>query len=1359
MRFSNGRIASLAAVALFAFAGAVFPSDLPWNGAAFSADPKAMLAAAEKVAAGEAGAVVLLDEAHYNFDAEGHAVSTRRLVARIIADSAVDDWSTVEAGWSPWFQEKPQIEARVIAKDGTVHTLEAKAITETAAQDDLDIFSDNRIVRAPLPGIAAGSVLEQVVTYTHKTPIADAGLTDRFVFGRGVPLEQARLVVDAPSTLAIHIANRSNSKEQKTDENGRQRLVWEAGPLPAIENYEYYLPYDKSALPYVAFSTGRSWQDVAQRYAQIVEQQIKDAGVESEVKAAVGNATERREVIARILAAIQKNVRYAGVEVGEGSIVPRTPREVLSHKYGDCKDKASLLVAMLRVAKIKAHVALLRSGHDLDAQPDLPGLGEFNHAIVIVDGDPALWIDPTDEYARAGELPAPDQGRNALVASEATSSLLQTPMSESAANRYIETRTFTLVEEGKSAVVEVSEGTGVEDSMLRRGYSTADRKRYREFIERYVDEVYAAKKLNKIDAGDARDLAKPFTMRIEAAEASRGISIDGEAGVAIYPSGLMSALPWPLRDFPDDTSDSDAAKTEAARKKRMGDFVFPSPSVREWKYRIVPPPGFVARELPANESTKIGSATLSQNYTIAPDGIVLATLRFDSGKRRLTAAEFEEMRKAVHDYRKAVFVGFDDAGKVKLDAGDVAGALEQYRKMVALHPNEARHHSDIARALIAGGLGEAARAEARKAVQIEPKSAPAQRALAYVLQHDLIGRPYRKGFDLAGALAAYRKAKELDSKELNVRVELAKLYEYGEDGTLFGKGAKLDEAIDEYRAIAADLKDNRFENELVVALARAGRFAELREFAKTAKDPVQRELAKIVAAGGLEGSAAALKEAGALDATSRRERVSGAAQLLLPLRLYTTAADLYEDAAKGNADSTKTRTFVDVLRKTKKREQIQVPENEPRGVVMHSMFDALESVEAQKKWIVADERDLEDPEDSEAKAAQVRMSLKNSFLSPDVLIDIGLAAIQFQTDGDEKSGFRIRSRVPAGVAPQINEAFYVIREKDRYAIAASDKEAHLIGWNVLRFADAGDVESGRKWLNWTRENISRASGDDSLAGAPFAALWAKDKPTATLEEVRLAAASLMIRKSVSAKSEPILLAAREKATTDDARNAIDSSLFAIYAVRQDATKALEVARRLAAAVPASPTAFNILVSALVRAGKMDEATKLAQSRLEKMPRDVDAVRGLAEVAMSSGDFAASEKYYRQVIDELSPTDSDYNSVAWTALFTAKNFEKAIEDARRATDNGTDNPPALHTLAALYAETGKTLEAREVLMKRLDVAGREEPNSDDWYVLGRIAESYGVRDAALAAYKRVEKPKVDLSGSSYQLAQHRLSTMK
>ena len=71
----------------------------------------------------------------------------------------------------------------------------------------------------------------------------------------------------------------------------------------------------------------------------------------------------------------------------------------------------------------------------------------------------------------------------------------------------------------------------------------------------------------------------------------------------------------------------------------------------------------------------------------------------------------------------------------------------------------------IARALLAGGMGEAAREEARRAVQLEPRLAPAWRHLGWVLQHDELGRRFGPGFDRAGALAAYRKAKELDPKD------------------------------------------------------------------------------------------------------------------------------------------------------------------------------------------------------------------------------------------------------------------------------------------------------------------------------------------------------------------------------------------------------------------------------------------------------------------------------------------------------------------------------------------------------------------------------------------------------------------
>jgi hypothetical protein len=68
--------------------------------------------------------------------------------------------------------------------------------------------------------------------------------------------------------------------------------------------------------------------------------------------------------------------------------------------------------------------------------------------------------------------------------------------------------------------------------------------------------------------------------------------------------------------------------------------------------------------------------------------------------------------------------------------------------------------------------------------------------------------------------------------------------------------------------------------------------------------------------------------------------------------------------------------------------------------------------------------------------------------------------------------------------------------------------------------------------------------------------------------------------------------------------------------------------------------------------------------------------------------------------------------------------------------------------------GKTKEAREVLIQSMDLLNLDEPNPDYWYAFGRIAEQYGERDAALANYARVTKPKraVGIPNSSYYLAQ-------
>ena len=83
------------------------------------------------------------------------------------------------------------------------------------------------------------------------------------------------------------------------------------------------------------------------------------------------------------------------------------------------------------------------------------------------------------------------------------------------------------------------------------------------------------------------------------------------------------------------------------------------------------------------------------------------------------------------------------------------------------------------------------------------------------------------------------------------------------------------------------------------------------------------------------------------------------------------------------------------------------------------------------------------------------------------------------------------------------------------------------------------------------------------------------------------------------------------------------------------------------------------------------------------------------------------------------------------------------------------------MASLYADVGKTTEARQVLLQAMDVGGLEEPNEESWYVFGRIAEQFGVHDAATADYRRLKAPEAgDASPvSTYLLAQRRLKALR
>jgi transglutaminase-like putative cysteine protease len=499
-----------------------------------------------------AGADVLFleDDETVVFDSEGRAIHSRYFLYKILVQKGAEGWGDIALRWEPWHEDRPSLRARVITPDGTVHVLDAKTITDSPAKENADhVFSDRRVLRAPLPAVAPGSLVEEELVSTESAPLFSAGTVERFYFGSSVAVQHTRLILDAPAALPLRYDIRllPDLKPQRNETEGRVRITFDSGLVDALDDVEAELPSDLPAYPSITFSSGASWHQVAEEYGRIVDKQIAGADLKSLVGKVIAGKVSRDEKAAAILAYLDREVRYTGVEFGESAMVPHSPSETLARKYGDCKDKASLLVAMLRVANIPAYVAVLDAGGREDVAPDLPGLGMFDHAIVYVPGPPDLWIDATDEYTRLGEIPNIDQGRLALIVRPGSGALVHTPVTSSADNALIERREIFLAENGPAKIIETSQPHGSSESWYRRDYADKESKTAKDELTNYVKSQYLAEKLDRMDRSDPIDLSKQFELVLESDRAKRGATDLNVAAAAIRFEGLFSRLPADLR--------------------------------------------------------------------------------------------------------------------------------------------------------------------------------------------------------------------------------------------------------------------------------------------------------------------------------------------------------------------------------------------------------------------------------------------------------------------------------------------------------------------------------------------------------------------------------------------------------------------------------------------------------------------------------------------------------------------------------------------------------------------------------------------------------------------------------------------
>jgi tetratricopeptide (TPR) repeat protein len=402
-----------------------------------------------------------------------------------------------------------------------------------------------------------------------------------------------------------------------------------------------------------------------------------------------------------------------------------------------------------------------------------------------------------------------------------------------------------------------------------------------------------------------------------------------------------------------------------------------------------------------------------------------------------------------------------------------------------------------------------------------------------------------------------------------------------------------------------------------------------------------------------------------------------------------------------------------------------------------------------------------DPEEVERMLREgrtMRNALKRTGFPSDIMLDVVLVAMQQQVEGDDASGYRVTLRPPGANKITV----WVVREDGKYKILDSAEKPNSIGLEILDRLQAGNTAGARVLLDWVRDEEHLAGGDDPLAGFAFPRMWTKGKE-ADAEQMKYAAAAILGQTKETARDGvKILETGRSAAKTDTDRLNLGIALLSAYSNLDEYQKLNELASELAKQNPESKRLFFDEEIALRGLHRFADADAVAQEMTKRLPDDIDVRRAFIFTAVAKEDYATAHTLGHKLMDEGKAEGSDMNGFAWAALFTGKVEQADLDAATKSSQLTQNNSPAvLHTLGCVYAEIGKTKEAREVLIQAMDLLGLDELESNYWYAFGRIAEQYGEMEAATSDYGHVKKPPIPAQepSSSYRLAQNRLAALR
>ena len=576
----------------------------------------------------------------YRYTADGNGTKEVTSVVHLQDESAVKSWSVLPFSFASSAEHVEIDYIRVRRPDGTVIETPSTDAQEmpAAITREAPFYSDIKEKQIPVRSLRAGDYLEYKLRIVRTRPEAPGhfwGQEFFFTPANGVVVFAQTMQVRVPKAAYIQVWS-PDHKAHITETATEKVYDWHSAqttPIAGLDKESIKRIQaeddddDEGKLPSVAWTNFHDWAEVGAWYRGMEGTRMApDADVKAKVAELTAGKNTPEEKIKALYGYVGPQIRYIGVAFGVGRYQPHESGDVLRNQYGDCKDKHTLLAAMLSEAGFTADAALIGSGMRFNEA--VPSPGSFNHVITVVqlDGKP-IWLDATAEVAPYQMLMPSIRNKQALIVpASGAAHIERTPKDLPFKPEIHFDADGTLDELGTSHSHFVMVMRGDEEVLYRHAVRTVSPAQWDELMQNISRAMSYSGKVTHAEFSRADDTTEPFRVSYDFERVKNG-DWDNYRILPQLPPASLGIL--------DD-------KDPPAVPITLGTL-----HVETARAVMKLPPGWGA-ELPANIHAKSAFATLDKTYKLE-DGNLITTRRIEILQQKVEVADWKEYQRWAKD--------------------------------------------------------------------------------------------------------------------------------------------------------------------------------------------------------------------------------------------------------------------------------------------------------------------------------------------------------------------------------------------------------------------------------------------------------------------------------------------------------------------------------------------------------------------------------------------------------------------------------------------------------------------------------------------------------------------------------------